>query len=119
MKAAAFVALLCIGMLLCVLVAYLSFVDYIGVCVKIFPSIQPKDYAEYNTLIKSTAYKKHKRKWRGRFSLSALIYTLIYVLLSVVMHNTVYGFLLGLWGAAISIGVMEYFANKEKKNIQK
>lgn len=119
MEITAFIALLCIGMLLCVLVAYLSFVDYIGVFVKIFPSMQPKDYAEYNTLVKSTAYKKHKQKWRRIFSLSTLIYALIYVLLSIVMHNTVYGFLLGLWGAAVSIGVMEYFANKEKKNIQK
>lgn len=113
-----FIILLSIGVLLCICVSYLSFVDYVSLLFIIFPIQNPKDYNQHKVFVKSTQYKKHKQKWRCLFCLNIFIYAFIYVLISWGIQNIVYGFLLGLFGAAIGMGIMGNVELKNRKELQ-
>lgn len=113
-----FIVILSAGMLLCTCVSYLSFIDYLGVLFKIFPIPKPKDYDKHREFIKSEQYQKHKKKWRCLFSLNAFVYALIYVLVTLFTKSDLYGFLLGLFGAAVGIGITGNFEIRKRKVIR-
>lgn len=113
-----FIVLLSIGVLLCICVSYLSFVDYVSLLFIMLPIQKPKDYNQHKAFVKSVQYKKHKKKWRCLFCLNIFIYAFIYVLISLVIQNIVYGFLLGLLGAAIGMGIMGNVELKNRKKMQ-
>lgn len=106
------------GMLLCICIACLSFVDYVGLLLRIFPLRKPRDYGKHQALMKSAPYKKHKRKWRRLFCCNALVYAVIYVVAACITRQTLCGFLLGLFGAVIGIGIMGNAEVKQKRKLE-
>lgn len=106
------------GMLLCICIACLSFVDYVGLLLRIFPLQKPRDYGKYQSLIKSEPYKKHKQKWQRLFACNALVYAVIYAAAAWITRQPLCGFLLGLFGAAIAIGVMGNVEVKQKRKLE-
>lgn len=53
----------------------------------------------------STQYKVHRKNWSRIFSLSALIYAFLYIVIGLSTKNLLCGFLLGLFGAAVAMGI--------------
>lgn len=113
-----FIVTLSVGMLLCVCVSYLSFVDYLSLLLKIIPISKPKDYDKHREFINSIQYKKHKKKWRRMFSLNAFVYALIYVLITFTIQSDLFGFLIGLFGAAIGMGITGNIELKKRNELQ-
>ena len=69
-----YIALLFMGIIICVCVAFIIFIDFPKIIYKIAHVTKPKDYEKNLKLIKSQEYKRHKRRWIVFFSLNAVIY---------------------------------------------
>lgn len=110
---------LCFGMLLFICIAYLSFIDYTGLLVKVFSLPKPKDFDEYRKFLNHYLYKKHKKKWRRLFSCNAFIYAAAYLLITWLMQNETIGFLFSLFCGIIGIGFMGNIEKKQREKIQK
>jgi len=110
---------LCFGMLLFVCIAYLSFIDYTGLLIKMFPLPKPKDFDEYHNFLDHDLYKKHKKKWRRLFSCNAFIYAAVYLLTAWLTQNETAGFVVGLFCGIIGIGFMGNMEKKQRDKIQK
>ena len=110
---------LCFGMLLFVCIAYLSFIDYTGLLIKMFPLPKPKDFDEYHNFLDHKNKKKHKKKWRRLFSCNAFIYAAVYLLTAWLTQNETAGFVVGLFCGIIGIGFMGNMEKKQRDKIQK
>jgi len=96
-----FIWTLILGVLLCVCVSYLSFIDYLSILSKIIPLKDSKGYDGYKKLVGSEQYKTHKSKWRKNYLLNVLVYAVVYIVSAVITQNILAGFLIGLFAAAI------------------
>lgn len=75
-----YIALLFMGIIICVCVAFIIFIDFSKIIYKIVHVKKPKDYEKNLKLIKSLEYKRHKRRWILLFSLNAVIYAFAFLL---------------------------------------
>ena len=114
-----YISLLILGILWCVSVSYVSFIDFLNILLKILPLKNPKGYDEYKALIDSEKYKKHKNKWRKIYLLNSLIYVVVFTLILVITQSALLSFLAGILATIIGFGVFGNFENKQKQIIQK
>lgn len=111
-----YIALLFIGIIICVCVAFIMFIDFSKIIYKIVHIKKPKDYEENLKLIKSSEYKRHKRRWILFFSLNAVIYAFAFFVTFIISKNTLLAMFLGLIFAVCGFGIM---SNKERKELEK
>ena len=111
-----YIALLFIGIIICVCVAFIMFIDFSKIIYKIVHIKKPKDYEENLKLIKSSEYKRHKRRWILFFSLNAVIYAFAFFVTFIISKNTLLAMFLGMIFAACGFGIM---SNKERKELEK
>ena len=111
-----YIALLFMGIIICVCVAFIIFIDFSKIIYKIVHVTKPKDYEENLKLIKSPEYKRHKRRWIVFFSLNAVIYAFAFFVTFIISKNTLLAMFLGMIFAACGFGIM---SNKERKELER
>ncbi len=111
-----YIALLFMGIIICVCVAFIIFIDFSKIIYKIAHVKKPKDYEENLKLIKSPEYKRHKRRWILFFSLNAVIYAFAFFVTFIISKNTLLAMFLGMIFAACGFGIM---SNKERKELER
>jgi len=114
-----FIWILILGILLCACVSYLSFIDFLGILLKIIPLKNPKGYDEYKELMDSEQYKTHKIKWRKIYLLNSFVYAIVYIVSVVITQNILAGFFIGVFAVVIGIGVASNLEVKQRRKIQK
>lgn len=111
-----YIALLFMGIIICVCVAFIIFIDFSKIIYKIVHVAKPKDYEENLKLIKSPEYKRHKRRWIVFFSLNAVIYAFAFFVAFIISKNTLLAMFLGMIFAVCGFGIM---SNKERKELER
>lgn|GEM_PF-5143719 len=108
-----YIALLFMGIIICVCVAFIMFMDFSKIIYKIVHVAKPKDYEENLKLIKSSEYK---RRWILFFSLNAVIYAFAFFVTFIISKNTLLAMFLGMIFAVCGFGIM---SNKERKELER
>ena len=111
-----YIALLFMGIIICVCVAFIIFIDFSKIIYKIVHVKKPKDYEKNLKLIKSLEYKRHKRRWILFFSLNAVIYAFAFFVTFIISKNTLLAMFLGMIFAVCGFGIM---SNKERKELER
>ena len=111
-----YIALLFMGIIICVCVAFIIFIDFSKIVYKIVHVAKPKDYEKNLKLIKSPEYKRHKRRWIVFFSLNAVIYAFAFFVTFIISKNTLLAMFLGMIFAVCGFGIM---SNKERKELER
>lgn len=111
-----YIAMLFMGIIICVCVAFIIFIDFSKIVYKIVHVAKPKDYEKNLKLIKSPEYKRHKRRWIVFFSLNAVIYAFAFFVTFIISKNTLLAMFLGMIFAVCGFGIM---SNKERKELER
>ena len=113
--------ILVIGILLFILLAFVAvadFIGFIGFLVRLSPKLKPVDYDRFERRVTSVPYKAHKRKWRFIYCSGALVYAVVFTLISVLLQNIRLGSYIGLLAGFINVGIIEKKEIKARKAIR-
>ena len=104
------------GMIICLAISFSTFVDYVGIIIKIFHIKAPRDYGSYKELYNSVQYKKHKRKWRKIFALSSIVYCVVYCVTTILIKSILIGLYVAMIAFVFCFGIA---GNLEQKELNK
>ena len=116
----AFFIMLLLGVVLCVVVAVLSFFDFVGIIALILPNKKIAGYDEYISFKRSNDFKTHRNKWMKILSLcSCVVYVVLYAALSMLLENIEESFLIALFISFIVTGIFKGKESKQRKDVEK
>lgn len=113
-----FFILMILGAMLYLMFAWVSFADFVGILLKIFPLTPPTDYKAALYIRNDARFKQHKSKWTKYYIALTLVYIVSFISIAIFTQSSGLSFILSLIFSLLVFGITSNFEKKQRNNIE-